>query len=571
MTVLERPAAREREGTLSRHPAAAPVAVGLVGFLVAVLGSWIPSVWFDEAATISATQRSWPQLIQMLTSVDAVHGLYYAGMHVWFDLVGYSPFTLRLPSALAVGATASLLVVLMRMLSSARTAIVAGLVFVLLPRTTWMGAEGRSYAFTALLAVAMTIAFLVALRSPSRRRWVLYGLVALVGIVTFLYVALLVVAHGVTLLVLLVRPGGFRSGGSRSGGWRPDDRLQRFALVTGTAAAVLLPFVILVAAQSAQVSWISPLGHQTWRDVFVGQWFYKNPLFAAVGWPLLALGAYLAVRRPAVARGAALAGSRVGSSRESLAGSRGESLAGSRSSSLVGSRGESRVETSRVVESRTLAAIVLPWLVVPTVGLLLVSALGSPLYSPRYVAFATPAVAVLIAVALAPLGKRVFGRATLMVALVALTAIATPHYLAQRMPEAKQQSSWSEVAAFIAAERTAPSAATSVSTPQAIVYGPVRKHLAATTRVIEYAYPDAFAGLIDVKLKTPAAETGTLWETRHPLADVTERLAGVDTVWLVTSTKQDWRPSITTALAAEGYAPDGAWGFTNVNVLRFTR
>jgi mannosyltransferase len=276
--------------------------------------------------------------------------------------------------------------------------------------------------------------------------------------------------------------------------------------------------------------------------VFVGQWFYKNPLFAVVGWPLMVLGGYLAVRR---ARAARLPISHA---------------------PLV-----SYPSPLPSPASHPLAAVVLPWLIVPTVGLLLVSALGSPLYSPRYVAFATPAAAVLIAVALAPLGRRVFGRADLIVALVVLAAIAAPHYLAQRMPEAKQHSSWSEVASFIAAERTAPSAATSVTAAQAIIYGPVRKHLAATTRVIEYAYPEAFDGLIDVKLKTPAAETGKLWETRYPLAEVTARLAGVDTVWLVTSTKQDWRPSITTALAAEGYAPDGEWGFTNVNVLRYTR
>ncbi|CAN5121444.1 glycosyltransferase family 39 protein [soil metagenome] len=532
MTVLDRPPALERTDPLSTRRGLAPLLIGVFGFLVAVAGTWIPSVWFDEAATITATQRSWPQLLQMLTSVDAVHGLYYAGMHVWFDLVGYTPFTLRLPSALAVGATAALLVVLVRMLGSARTAIIAGLVFALLPRTTWMGGEGRSYALTALLAVAMTIAFLVAVRSHARRSWVLYGVLALLGITTFLYVALLVVAHGVTLLLLTRRSSRTAPVSARSlREWTTDVRVRRWLLVVGIAAAVLLPFALLVAAQSAQVSWISPLGHHTWRDVFVGQWFYKNPLFAVVGWPLMVLGGYLAVRR----------------TRTSLTSSAPE------------------------FAPRTLAAIVLPWLVVPTVGLLVVSALGSPLYSPRYVAFATPAAAVLIAVALAPLGRRVFGRADLIVALVALAAIAAPHYIAQRMPEAKQHSSWSEVASFIAAERTAPSAATSVTAPQAIIYGPVRKHLAATTRVIEYAYPKAFDGLIDVKLKTPAAETGKLWETRYPLAEVTSRLDGVDTVWLVTSTKQDWRPSVTTALAAEGYAPDGEWSFTNVNVLRFTR
>ncbi|MET4783376.1 hypothetical protein [Glaciihabitans sp. UYNi722] len=50
---------------------------------------------------------------------------------------------------------------------------------------------------------------------------------------------------------------------------------------------------------------------------------------------------------------------------------------------------------------------------------------------------------------------------------------------------------------------------------------------------------------------------------------MTGRLAGVGVVWLVTSDKQDWRPSITQKLGALGYALDGEWSFTGVNVLRY--
>jgi mannosyltransferase len=89
--------------------------------------------------------------------------------------------------------------------------------------------------------------------------------------------------------------------------------------------------------------------------------------------------------------------------------------------------------------------------------------------------------------------------------------------------------------------------------------------------VIAYSYPDAFDGLLDVKLKTPAAETGQLWETRYPLDEVTDRFTGIDTVWLVTSDKQDWRPSVTAKLAALGYALDTEWNLTRVNVLRFAK
>jgi mannosyltransferase len=72
--------------------------------LVSLTGSWIPSLWGDEAASIMSATRSLPSLFRMVGTVDAVHGAYYLGLHFWVNLFGASPFSVRLPSALAVGA-----------------------------------------------------------------------------------------------------------------------------------------------------------------------------------------------------------------------------------------------------------------------------------------------------------------------------------------------------------------------------------------------------------------------------------------------------------------------------------
>ena len=45
-----------------------------------------PSLWFDEAATISASTRTVPELWRMLGNIDTVHGLYYLVMHGWFAI-----------------------------------------------------------------------------------------------------------------------------------------------------------------------------------------------------------------------------------------------------------------------------------------------------------------------------------------------------------------------------------------------------------------------------------------------------------------------------------------------------
>ncbi|GAB7302538.1 hypothetical protein MAFF212519_03890 [Clavibacter michiganensis] len=196
--------------------------IGLLGFLLALPLAGAPSVWYDEAATVISATRGWDDLLRELSTVDAVHGLYYAGMKVWFELVGYSPTSLRFPSAVFIGLAAAGVVLLTRTISTRATGIVAGLVFVVIPRSAWMGTEGRSFALGTLIAVALTVAFvLAARRAGSRwqvqaRWWALYGLLAWLGASTFVYLALLVGAHGVVILWAIASA---RVGAAAAGPW----------------------------------------------------------------------------------------------------------------------------------------------------------------------------------------------------------------------------------------------------------------------------------------------------------------------------------------------------------------
>lgn len=520
-----------------------PLLIGLLGFTLSAAFSWVPSLWYDEAATVIGSTRSWPQLVEMLGSVDAVHGLFYALMHLWFDLVGYSPFTLRLPSALATGVAAALVVLLVRRFTPRGTALLAGLLFCLLPRVTWMGGEGRSFALSTLLALLLTLVFLTASeRSASQtpgvagglgasgrradgRWWLLYGVLAILSTTLFLYVCLIVVAHGVSAVWAAL------AGGSRArGGWAAVRGWMAASVVAGL---VLLPFVAVVVGQAGQVSWIAEISPSSVDDIVVVQWFLYNPRFAVLGWALILGGLGVLGRRAWLGR-----------------------VTADTAAPAPGTPGVP-----------SLLALLVPWLLLPTLTLIALSVLTTPVFSPRYLAFAAPAAAILMAVAVSALPRR-WLRVT---AILACVAVAAPGYVAQRLPEAKQESSWNEVADLIAAERAAERLSSPDATGEAVIYGPVRQHPSATTRVIAYAYPDAFAGLVDVKLRTPAAETGQLWETRYPLAEVTDRLIGLDTVWLVTSNKQDWRPSVTARLAGLGYALDREWNLTGVNVLRYER
>jgi len=492
---------RVRAGRVSilRHRATAPTLVGLLAFTIAVIGITTPSVWYDEAATITSTTRSWPELWAMLGNVDAVHGVYYVAMHLVFDLVGYSPLALRMPSALAVAATAALVVVLGRQLGGARLGLIAGLVFAVLPRVTWMGGEGRSYALTAFFAALLTV-LLIWAQSGSRRRWIAYGVVALIGSSVFIYLALVVLAHGATLLwkTLRGRPGSLAD-------------LRRWATVVGAAALVGLPLALEIVGQDGQVAWIGPVGSQTVTDVIRTQWFHDSWPLAILAWGLVLLGVLRQLARP-----------RPG-----------------------------------------LLATLIPALALPTVALVAVSLVHEPLYLPRYLSFGTPFIAVAVAVGIAGIRWRVAGASVLGL----LVVLSVPQMVAQRQPESKENSSWAQVADLISAER----AADGPGTTTAFIYGNVQRHPSATSRVMAYSYPAAFADSIDVTLRTPAAQTAQLWETRAPIAASTERLLGADVAYLITSNARDLRGETIAALVPLGWHVAQRWDLTAVHVLRFER
>src|SRR6476620_12182048 len=144
---------------MRRPPAALdPLIVGVLAAAVSLGGAGRPSFWYDEAATISASySRSLQQLWQMLSNVDAVHGLYYLLMHGWFQVFPPTEFASRAPSGVAVGVAAAGVVVLGRQFSTRTVAVSSGVLCAILPRATWAGIEARPYALSMMAAVWLTV------------------------------------------------------------------------------------------------------------------------------------------------------------------------------------------------------------------------------------------------------------------------------------------------------------------------------------------------------------------------------------------------------------------------------
>ena len=383
---------------LPRTVATAPVrrtaaSLGLIGALVSMLGSWIPSLWGDEAASLLSAERSVPSLLSMITHVDAVHGTYYLGLHFWIRIAGTSPFAIRLPSALAIGACVAAIVLIGSGLDSLRLGVIAGVVCIVLPRVTSMGQEARSYAFSAALAAWLTVLLLGILRqvAPSRRRWIAYSILTAFAIYVFLYLALIAVAH--LALILL----------------RDDRRSLVLSWVKSFGAAMVLASPLIVAGilEHGQIAYLGTRTEITFPTLTVGLWFGNVP-FAVLAWALIVAAIALFVMD-----------------------------------------WRSRRSRIRLLPSQLPAATLVgaAWLFVPSV-LLVCSHFLVPDFTARYLSMCAPAAALLMGVAIHRLARRRILVAG--VALLVVVGIAAPNWVQQRGPYAKNNSDWAVISARMA-------------------------------------------------------------------------------------------------------------------------
>ncbi|NII42211.1 mannosyltransferase [Curtobacterium flaccumfaciens] len=493
--------------------------VAVLGAAAVLVGSWVPSAWADEGATMSGARRTLPELWRMVHEVDGVHGLYYAFLHLWFTVVPYSPFTLRLPSAVAIGVAAGLTVLLTGRLAGRSTALVAGILTCCVPRLTFAGIEGRSSAFSVVTAVGLTLVFVVAVeRTTARRRrawawWTAYGALAVLAGLLFVYTDLVVIAHAVTVAVWLLRRG--RTSMLRAA--------LSFATAAVLAALALVPFVLMVSGQTGQLSWMGPftLGPELAGRILIGQWFAGTGTWAAVPFVLMALG-------------------------------------------VVATTGLPRLPSTPRLHDRIGAVeVALPVVVVPTVVVVLVSLLVRPLYDPRYLTFCAPFVAMLVALAL----TSVPWRWVTLTAVVVLVALVVPIAVGQRGPTAKDGSTWASAADVVATGRRAEAP----GTRDGIWYGPLPRHVTRTTEFVAAAYPTAFAGMHDLTLERSAVSTGKLWAERSDVHDPLPPTDTVDRIWFVGARTEDQPALLQRRLAAAGWSVSQKWFTGKFVILKFSR
>jgi mannosyltransferase len=174
--------------------------------------------------------------------IDGVTVPYYLFLHAWIGLFGDSVFAMRLPSIIAMTATAAIVALLARRWWGERAGLLGGLLFAGVPAVSRYGQEIRGYALAALFAALATLLLTIALDRP--RVWPGYGLaVALAGLSHLL--SLLVLAGHAVLVLVAVRHEGRR-------------RALCWLLAVGAAAGVVLPLAAPgLGQQSAQLNWLT--------------------------------------------------------------------------------------------------------------------------------------------------------------------------------------------------------------------------------------------------------------------------------------------------------------------------
>lgn len=359
-TTLREPRVRVeiRRPAPSRAPWDA-VAVAVLAMVVSAAGSARPSLWFDEAATISASTRTVSELWRMVANIDAVHGLYYLLMHGWFTVLPATEFAARLSSAVAAGAAAAGVVVLGRQMSGRAVAVTAGVIFAILPRVTWAGAETRSYALTMAAAVWLTVFCVRTARRGSRWGWLVYAVLMIAAVFLNVFLVLMLPVHAIVVITFA----------------RTRAPVRRWAVAAAVTAVVALPFLLFTQSQLFQVQWISPPGVQTIGDILGVQYFDHAVGFAALAGVMIVSGL--------------LCLGQVGG------------VTGPRPGRLV--------------------AVTASWIAIPTLALLAYSVLRHPVYYPRYLSFTAPAVALLLGLCVVAVGRSRTA-VTAIVVLFALTA-----------------------------------------------------------------------------------------------------------------------------------------------------
>lgn len=173
------------------------LAVGLVVFAAVSFGNmsrW--SIWFDEAFSAYLLRYNFIDIARY-TASDVHPPLYYWLLKLWSLVFGESIIALRSLSLVFIMCAVVVAYFFAKKYFGKKSALLTVVLMSISPMLVRYSEEARMYGLVVLIATAATVVLVEATLKPTRRKWILYGVLVSLGMWTHYFTAIIWLAHWV--------------------------------------------------------------------------------------------------------------------------------------------------------------------------------------------------------------------------------------------------------------------------------------------------------------------------------------------------------------------------------------
>jgi uncharacterized membrane protein len=242
------------------------------------------SVWFDEAFSAMLAHQSFSDIAHY-TASDVHPPLYYWTLKIWTMLWGSSPLALRSLSLVFLLATIGIVFVFVRRIFGRMAAALTTLLLAIAPMLIRYSEEARMYTMAAFIVAAATVLLYSAMQHPTRGKWIGYGVLVGLGMLTHYMTIVMWASHWIWRWLEV----GGKTTAKKIRSFFSKEWL--YALVVAFAViAAWLPFMFKQAMTiHANGFWIGAVSIDTLSNYLTNLYLYKdhNQVY---GW---AIGAFV--------------------------------------------------------------------------------------------------------------------------------------------------------------------------------------------------------------------------------------------------------------------------------------
>ncbi len=241
-----------------------------IGLTLGNMTRW--SIWFDEGFSAYMMRFSFADIVRY-TAADVHPPLYY---WLWVSMWGTSDFALRSLSMILIAATIIVVTGVVYQLFGKRAALWSAVLLAVSPQLIRFGDEARMYALVALITASATAVLVSSMRHPTRKKWIMYGVLVSLGMWTHYFTAFVWLSHWVWRWLVRRDFVGARPYFSR--GW---------ILSHVCAIGIFIPWLPFMIKQLTTIQstgfWISPVTIDTPMN-YITNMFLHLPHSEVKGW-----------------------------------------------------------------------------------------------------------------------------------------------------------------------------------------------------------------------------------------------------------------------------------------------